>query len=271
MAAFSDIRQGPSSIATMTIITTIQPLDTVPLPPPQTTVVLAMSLDGKIADASQSAARFGSVTDRHHLETQIAQADAVLFGAGTLRAYGTTLRVLQPELQQQRQQRQQRPQPIQVVCSRTGDFSAELPFFDQDVPRWLLTTAAGGYNWYRSQKFDEILIAGNTATGILWPDAFQHFATLGWQRVLVLGGTKLVTSLLAADLLDDLWVTICPLILGGPRSRSLVSSEFFVEQAPRLELLAMRQVEQEVFLHYRFLKTTPASGAANQVSQTAQG
>lgn len=265
------LRQGPSSVATMTIITTIQPLDTVPLPTLQTTVVLAISLDGKIADASQSAARFGSVTDRHHLETQIAQADAVLFGAGTLRAYGTTLRVLQPELQQQRHQRHQSPQPIQVVCSRTGDFSAELPFFNQDVPRWLLTTAAGGYNWYRSQKFDQILIAGNVTTGILWQDAFQHFATLGWQRILVLGGTKLVTSLLAADLLDDLWVTICPLILGGPRSRSLVSAEFLVEQAPRLELLEMRQVEHEVFLHYRFLRTTPAAGSSNQLPKTTQG
>ena len=53
---------------------------------PHTTVVLAMSADGKIADVKRSPARFGSAADKAHLEKQVAQVDAVLFGAGTLRA-----------------------------------------------------------------------------------------------------------------------------------------------------------------------------------------
>lgn len=37
-----------------------------------------------------SPARFGSSADKAHMEEQIALADAVLFGAGTIRAYSTT-------------------------------------------------------------------------------------------------------------------------------------------------------------------------------------
>ncbi|MDR9405249.1 MAG: dihydrofolate reductase family protein, partial [Halothece sp. Uz-M2-17] len=55
---------------------------------PHTTVVLAMSADGKIADTARSAAEFSSHIDRAHLERQVAKADAILFGAGTLRAHG---------------------------------------------------------------------------------------------------------------------------------------------------------------------------------------
>jgi riboflavin biosynthesis pyrimidine reductase len=39
---------------------------------PHTTVILAMSADGKIADVRRSPARFGSKTDIAHLEEQIA-------------------------------------------------------------------------------------------------------------------------------------------------------------------------------------------------------
>ena len=62
------------------------------------TVILAISADGKIADAVRSPARFGSAKDKAHLEQQVAASDAVLFGNGTLQAYGTTMRVISPEL-----------------------------------------------------------------------------------------------------------------------------------------------------------------------------
>jgi 5-amino-6-(5-phosphoribosylamino)uracil reductase len=66
------------------------------------TLVLAMTADGKIADVNRSAAKFSSPQDLRHLEEQVAQADAVLIGAGTLRIHGTTMRVLDPELIQSR-------------------------------------------------------------------------------------------------------------------------------------------------------------------------
>ncbi|MDJ0539269.1 MAG: riboflavin deaminase, partial [Microcystis sp. M53603_WE2] len=58
---------------------------------PHTTVILAMSADGKIADAYQSAARFASVTDKMRLEQHLSRMDAALFCANTLRAYHTRL------------------------------------------------------------------------------------------------------------------------------------------------------------------------------------
>ena len=108
---------------------------------PQTTVILAMTADGKIADKARSPARFGSNRDKTHLETQISLVDGVIFGAGTLRAYGTSLPITDQELIEARQKRRQNKQPIHIVVSASGKIDAQSKFFQQPIPRWLLTTS----------------------------------------------------------------------------------------------------------------------------------
>ncbi|MEX0271689.1 RibD family protein [Leptolyngbyaceae cyanobacterium UHCC 1019] len=224
-------------------------------PRPFITVVLAISLDGKIADRHHSPARFGSPADKQHLETQIAQVDAVLFGAGTLRAYGTTLRISHPDLLQQRQAQNKSPQPIHIVCSASGTLDPQLAFFRQPIPRWLLTTEIGAQPWTDHESFERIIVTESDATessAIDWVAAFQTLATLGCDRIAALGGGELIAGLLTAECVDELRITVCPLILGGRTAPTLVEGKGFLEAiAPRLELITAQTIDQEVFLHYR--------------------
>ncbi len=220
---------------------------------PYTTVVLAMSADGKIADTARSPARFSSPADKDHLEEQVAAADAVLFGAGTLRAYGSTIRVLKPQLIQQRYQQLLPPQPVQIVVSPSGNIDRQLRFFQQPVPRYLLTTNQGAKHWQNQSQFDQIII-GETSTQsqINWLNALEKLSAMGLKRLAVLGGGEIVAALLAADLIDELWLTVCPLLLGGNNAPTPVGGEGFREAiAPRLELLSVKVIASEVFLHYR--------------------
>ncbi|MFB8789432.1 MAG: RibD family protein [Potamolinea sp.] len=220
---------------------------------PHTTVILAMSADGKIADVRRSPARFSSSTDRAHLEKQVSLADAVLFGAGTLRAYGTTLSVSNPQLKTARLQQGKPAVPIQIVCSYSAEIDPTLRFFRQSVPRWLLTTALGAKRWESSVgSFERILVVDLAADKLDWSDAFCQLTKLGIQRLSILGGGELVASLLAADLIDEFWLTVCPLILGGERAPTPVEGEGFLFNSARcLQLLSVETIEQEVFLHYR--------------------
>ncbi|EGK84718.1 riboflavin deaminase [Microcoleus vaginatus PCC 9802] len=236
---------------------------------PHATVILAISADGKIADAVRSPARFGSANDKSHLEQQVATSDAVLFGNGTLQAYGTTMRVISPELVKQRELQGKPPQPVQIVCSRSPQFDPNLRFFQQPVPRWLLTGQDSRDTGLPSplpsslfplpssffllpSMFDRIIYAKTAGGEIDWIDAFQQLASFDIKRLAILGGGKLVASVLAAGLVDELWLTVCPLILGGADAPTAVEGEgFLADVAPKLELLAVKQVGQEVFLHYR--------------------
>ncbi|OKH20285.1 riboflavin deaminase [Hydrococcus rivularis NIES-593] len=267
---------------------------------PFTTVILAMTADGKIADVGRSPARFSSAADKAHLEKQISLADGVLFGAGTLRAYGTTLPIRDPQFLQARERQQKPPQPIHILCSASAQIDPQLPFFRQPVPRWLLATAAGAKLWRESKQegFDRILVAdaretfetgrrgdGETGgqgvwgvwgelgdnrskiqnpkskidqspisnpTSIDWIDALAQLKELGLQRLAILGGGELVASLLAEDLIDEFWLTLCPLILGGATAPTPVEGMgFLAREARRLELLSVERIEGEIFLHYR--------------------
>jgi 5-amino-6-(5-phosphoribosylamino)uracil reductase len=229
---------------------------------PKTTVVLAMTADGKIADRKRSPARFGSGIDKMHLEEQVSLVDAVIFGANTLRAYGTTLSVTNPQLLAARKMRcalqgqspSQSPQPVQIVVSASGDIDSQLPFFAQPIPRWLLTLPTGAELWRKKPGFERIVIANCTKedhSAIDWVSTLIQLGELGIEKLAILGGGELVASLLAVDLIDELWLTVCPVIFGGNNSPTPVAGIGFIQShAKQLELLEVKQVDGEVFLHY---------------------
>lgn len=236
------------------------------LPSPHTTVVLAMSADGKIADHARSAARFSSSYDLQHLERQMAQADAVLMGSGTLRAYGTTLTIRQPALLQQRQQQQKPPQPLNIVWSPSGDLDRQWRFFQQAVPRALITTPAGAERWQVGAEFESIWTLPQTTAGWDWQPKFQQLRQAGINHLAVLGGGRLIAALLEQGLVDALVLTVCPLVLGGATAPTPVDGEgFLAAQAPHLMLEDCQVVGQEVYLRYR-VERLPRQGAENSIT-----
>lgn len=219
---------------------------------PKTVVVLAISVDGKISDFARSHADFGSSRDKYHLKNQVALADAMLLGSVSLKVYGATFTINHPELLEMREKQGKPPQPIQIICSQNAEFDPNMRFFQQPVPRWLLTSKSDVEN----PGFDRILVSKTADNQIDWSDALQQLSQLGISQIAVLGGGKLVASLLEFDLVDEIWLTICPLILGGENAPTPVSGKGFLqENAPKLELLQVLHEGQEVFLHYRVLRS----------------
>ncbi|BAZ45919.1 bifunctional deaminase-reductase domain protein [Chondrocystis sp. NIES-4102] len=230
---------------------------------PQTTAILAMTADGKIADYMRSPARFGSINDKLHLETQVSLVDAVLFGADTLRAYQTTMSVSNPQLLQARATRlgissTAQLQPVQIVVSASGNLDSQWRFFRQPIPRWLLTVPAVAPLWCDREEFERILtIQGTKNNPSLtdWVYTFEQLKQLGLNKLAILGGGELVASLLEQDLIDYFWLTICPVIFGGKTSPTPVGGMGLLQsQSQKLQLLEVKQLEQELFLHYQILK-----------------
>lgn len=231
---------------------------------PKTNVILAMTADGKIADRSKTAARFGSDTDKAHLEQQIALVDGVIFGAGTLKAYGSSLPITNPNLLRQRQDFMKALQPVHIVVSASGNFNYQARFFQQSIPRWLLTTENEGIRQgvgsrvQRNSLFERIIIGKllENKNSFDWREILPQFKQLGIDRLAVLGGGELVASLLALDLIDELWLTVCPVIFGGQNAPTPVEGIGCLQsQGKKLRLLEVKQIEQEIFLHYKVLKS----------------
>jgi 5-amino-6-(5-phosphoribosylamino)uracil reductase len=87
---------------------------------------------------------------------------------------------------------------------------------------------------------------------IAWSAALPLLNQAGLRRLALLGGGTLVSSIAAAGALRELWLTVCPILVGGGRSPTPCDGDGFLTQvAPRLQLLDCQVVDQEVFLHYR--------------------
>ena len=172
--------------------------------------MLALSLDGRLAPPQGGAAKLGGSGDRRVLEECLAWADACLVGAGTLRTHGSTCLIHGQDLLQQRRRRQRSSQPHLLVVSRQGRLDGGLPVFRQPLECWWL--APGQVQMDRLPPWCRGAIPLPR-----WQGLPQTMAQKGWQRLVVLGGAHLATTLLAHDLLGELHLTFCPRVLGGGR------------------------------------------------------
>jgi 5-amino-6-(5-phosphoribosylamino)uracil reductase len=72
---------------------------------------------------------------------------------------------------------------------------------------------------------------------------------------LIEGGPRLTHSALAADIVDEFFVTLAPLIKSGTETPTLVEGAAFpFGSLPRLELLSMAEYNSELYLRYRIVK-----------------
>lgn len=229
---------------------------------PYVIAIVAISVDGKISNTTDTPAKFSSKADLNHLEAQISLLDAIIFGANTLRAYGTSLVIKNPELLSQRQANNRQSQPLNIVCSASGNINPELRFFSQSLPRGLLTSPQGLLNWQEKVKnfneqnrekedyyFQDFFIRDHPFN---WQEILTQLSALNYQNIGILGGGQLISSLLAENLINELWLTICPLIIGKKSAPSFLYPDLLanINSAINLKLLEVKQVDEEIFLHY---------------------
>ena len=181
------------------------------LPVPSLRLVLAVSLDGRLAPPEGGAAQLGGSGDRRVLEEALAWADGALVGAETVRCHGSTCLIREPDLLALRRRQGRPDQPHALVLSRTGRLPPQLPFWRQPLQRWWLRPSAVapgqvGAGFDRQLAFDS------------WQGLRQQLAALGLSRLVLLGGAQLASQWLAAGLVDELQLTLCPLLLGGAHS-----------------------------------------------------
>ena len=220
---------------------------------PQVRLVLAVSLDGRLAPPEGGAAQLGGAGDRRALEEALAWADACLMGAETLRLHGSTCLIRQADLLERRRLQGRAPQPWALAVSRSGRFDPQLPFFHQPLRRGLVAPAgvrsspAAGFDrqWAlppevalaetgpslglgsggkvadgcQSQGYQRQSDPAETSqpqrVGSGWPSLLAELAAEGLGRLVLLGGARLAASLLALDLVDGIQLTLVPRLLGG--------------------------------------------------------
>lgn len=153
-------------------------------------------------------------------------ADVVLVGAGTVRAEGYAGELVDAASQRWRVEHGRSAHPDLAIVSGTLDLDPESDLFTRSPVRpTVFTTEASGAR--RREAFAEV--ADVVVCGADRLDAPRMRELLGEVNVLCEGGPHLFASLLAADVVDEVCLTIAPSLAGG-QSLRIAESEV---QLPR--------------------------------------
>jgi riboflavin-specific deaminase-like protein len=207
-------------------------------------VNMVSSLDGK-ATVDWRTKGLSTDFDRrlfHHLRTQ---ADAVMVGAGTVRTerYGRITK--SEELREKRVAEGLRPEPLAVIVSASLDLPPDLPMLNDPGQRVLIATAS-------EESLSEV--AGPVEYARVGDDLPKLVSLLGEEHdvrsVLCEGGPTLNSYLLSAGLLDELFLTLSPQLVGGGDALTIVAGRQLVEPAGAA-LVSLAEHESELFTRWR--------------------
>ena len=184
-----------------------------PGPWPFVRVNMISSLDGAIAVAGR-AGGLGGPSDKVVFNILRSLADVVLVGAGTARVERYRPVVLAPEVQEERQGRGQSPLPVIAVVTQSVDLDWRSDLFRAGYPRPIVI-APGNVNAHalaRARAAADVLTTG--AGSVDLGAALRAMAARGLRHVVCEGGPTLNTGLAAAQLVDELCLTLSPQLAG---------------------------------------------------------
>lgn len=225
---------------------------------------LAMSADGKIATADRRISQFGSRKDHAHLLELRSQADAVMCGARTADLQRVTLGTGGKKYRAKRLSAGLREHHLRVLVSRKASIHPDAEVFKHRFsPILLVTTAQADPARVRvlESKVDGIITGGEMEVDF-HPVLKQLRLDWGVQRLLCEGGGELNAALFSQNLVDEVHLTVCPLIVGGRVAPTLVDGEGIsrLNDATQLELVSTRNAGGEMFAVYRVRHPGPANG-----------
>jgi riboflavin biosynthesis pyrimidine reductase len=201
------------------------------------------SADGA-ATINGRAGGLGNATDQQVLGLLRALADVVIAGAGTVTAEGYGPSRARAEYQELRAGAGQPPAPTMVVVSQRLQLDFESKYFAQAPQRPIVVTseAAPADRLLAARKVAEVIIAGDVAVS---PTLMvEALAARGHRRLLCEGGPTLLGAVAADGVLDELCLTVAPMLVGGPSRRVLEGP--LLAPAPKMALTQLLQDDDDL-------------------------
>ena len=202
---------------------------------PYLAINMVATLDGRAA-LNGSAVGIGSAADKRLLRELRAEADVVLHGAGTVRADPLSARV-PPDLVEQRLARGLSEQPLGAIVTRSGNLPRRHPYYESATLIYVTSDRSVAVE----AATVEVCRVGSLA------EAVSDLGGRGARRILCEGGPTLNAALFSEGLIDEVFLTIAPKLVGGSDPLTIINGPSFADTI-HLELRSLVDLEGELSL-----------------------
>jgi riboflavin biosynthesis pyrimidine reductase len=206
----------------------------------------AATIDGR-------AGGLGNPTDQQLLGLLRALSDVVIAGAGTVIAEGYGPARARAQYQALRETARQPPAPTMAVVSHRLQLDFESRFFTEALQPPIVVTSgsAAPDRLLAAQKVADVVVAG---AELVEPELMiRALVERGYTRLLCEGGPTLLGYLFAGGVVDELCLTLSPMVVGGPSRRILDGP--VIDRPTRLALMHLLQDDDDLlYARYEVLR-----------------
>ncbi len=207
-----------------------------------------MSIDGKISTFERRQVKISGPHDMSRVDDLRAGCDAVMVGIGTVLADDPGLMVKSEKLRKARLDRGMPETPLKVVADSMARTPPDAKVLGD---RCIIAVSKSAPEDCVDRLSDkcEIIECGDDQV-----DLVELSSTLykkGVRRLMVEGGATLNWSLLDAGLVDEIYVYIGNMLIGGKDAPTLIDGAGFSADFPRLELISVERLDDGVLLRWR--------------------
>ncbi|MEU9601997.1 dihydrofolate reductase family protein [Streptomyces sp. NPDC048109] len=224
------------------------------MPLPHVLLSAAVSLDGYLDDTGPERLLLSGPADFDRVDEVRASVDAILVGAGTIRADNPRLLVNSAERRAARVAAGQAEYPLKVTVSGGGELDPAARFWHTGGEKVVLTTDDG------ARRARELGIGADVVSlgpVLDWHAALEYLHDRrGVRRLMVEGGGTVHSQLLQQELADELQLVLAPVLVGDPAAPRLFGPGAY--QGGRLALVDTRRIGDVVLMRYR--PTAPGTG-----------
>ncbi|MFJ3895904.1 MULTISPECIES: dihydrofolate reductase family protein [unclassified Streptomyces] len=224
------------------------------MPHPYVLLSAAVSLDGYLDDTGPDRLLLSSPADFDRVDEVRASVDAILVGAGTIRADNPRLLVNSPQRRASRTAAGKPEYPLKVTVTASGELDPTANFWHTGGEKLVCTTDKG------AERARELALAADIVPlgpQLAWRALLEHLHTArGVDRLMVEGGGTIHTQLLQQGLADELHLVLSPLFVGDEKAPRLFGPGAY--PPGRLRLLETRPIEDVVLMRYE--PTAPGTG-----------
>ena len=226
---------------------------------PFVTANFALTWDGRISTRRSTPADFSSKSDKRRLVEIRAQCDAVLVSAKTVAADNMSMGLPDAALRAARSARGQRAYPLRVLLTNSGRIDPALRLFTKTFSPVVIFSTTRMPAPTRTALAAQADLWLHESASVNLPAMLAILrADYGVRRLVCEGGAQIFRALLAAGLIDELHVTLCPRVFGGEKAPTLTGLPgAFLPASVPLTLKKMEVIGGECFLRYRVAARLP--------------
>jgi len=218
---------------------------------PHIALNFAMSIDGKISTKQRNRLRFSSKEDWKLMDEIRANADAVLIGANTIRSEDPPFRIRSKKWIGKRLLEGKTAQPISIILSNSLDLPINGRYFkERKLDRIIFTTQTASKEKLKSvSPFAEIIQTEGNKVDL--NDLCRILFQRNIHKLVVEGGGEVNMAFFNAGLVDEIYMTLCPVIIGGREAPTPVDGVgFTADNIIHFELMETRKIGHEIFQRY---------------------